>query len=64
MLEGFGHVHTGESKTSAEVFAKFVDHMPRLGRALEAGGGIGRISKTILYPMGFEKIDLQDQSPK
>ena len=51
-----------ESTTSQKVFQEYLKELPQVESALEAGGGIGRISKTILNPLGFTQIDLQDQS--
>lgn len=62
VLGGYGKYHDMESSTSEKIFKPFLDKLPAKGAALEAGGGIGRISKRILNPLGFELIDLQDQS--
>ena len=46
-----------EAKYSDTILKQFIDKLPGTNNALEAGGGIGRISKTILSNY-FENIDL------
>ena len=43
------------------MFKEFVTYLPSTGRALDAGAGIGRVTKTILNEV-FSSIDLNEQS--
>ena len=62
MLEGYGKYHQMESEYSTKILKKHMHIIPGKNRALEAGAGIGRISKEILQKVGFEEIDIQDCS--
>ena len=53
VLGGYGKYHEMEAKASEKIIAPFLETLPSRGTALEAGGGIGRISKRILNPAGF-----------
>lgn len=64
VLGGYGKYHEFEAKSSEKIMDPFLEYLPSRGTALEAGGGIGRISKRILHKQGFQHIDLQDQSNK
>ena len=57
VLGGYGKYHEMEAKYSDTILKQFIDKLPGANTALEAGGGIGRISKTILCNY-FENIDL------
>lgn len=61
VLEGYGKYHGMESEYSSKILHEHLNMMPSRGRALEAGAGIGRISKAILKDV-FEEIDIQDCS--
>ena len=57
VLEGYGDYHEMETDYSRKVLNAHIELMPSKGRALEAGAGIGRISKSLLHGV-FEEIDL------
>ena len=61
VLEGYGKYHEMESNYSKQVLQNHLKMLPSKKRALEAGAGIGRITKSILKDV-FAEIDLQDSS--
>ena len=61
VLGGYGKHHFLEMDYSVRVFTQFTDQLPSRKRAIEIGGGIGRVSKVLLNTV-FEEIDLNDQS--
>ena len=58
---GYGQHHAIQSAHSINVFKEFVKDLPSTGRALDAGAGIGRVTKTVLSEV-FDEIDLNEQS--
>lgn len=61
VLEGYGDYHDMETEYSKKILNEHLYLMPGKGRAIEAGAGIGRISKAILHDV-FAEIDLQEYS--
>mmetsp|Transcript_3782 Transcript_3782/g.6457 ORF Transcript_3782/g.6457 Transcript_3782/m.6457 type:complete len:140 (+) Transcript_3782:13-432(+) len=59
VLGGYGKYHCMEAEYSAKVLSDYITHIPSRKRAFEVGGGIGRISKSILKEI-FEEIDILD----
>lgn len=61
VLGGLSNVHASDIKESKK-FIESVSSVQRT-RALDCGAGIGRLTKTLLIPMGFEKVDLMEPLP-
>eukprot|EP00048_Salpingoeca_helianthica_P005857 m.92491 g.92491 ORF g.92491 m.92491 type:complete len:231 (+) comp13773_c0_seq6:5106-5798(+) len=63
MLGGYGHIHDVDVVGSMDFIRKMIP-APNIikGRALDVGAGIGRITKNVLIPVGFSKVDITDVS--
>lgn len=61
VLGGLSNVHVADIRESK----KFIESIPTVQRtrALDCGAGIGRLTKTLLIPMGFAKVDLIEPLP-
>ncbi len=66
MLGGYGYIHDVDVQGSTDFLRQLFPDASVItsGRALDCGAGIGRISKHVLGPVGFQKIDLMDVCPK
>jgi protein N-terminal methyltransferase len=56
VLGGLSEVHEDDVKESS-AFIKSISSVGRV-RSLDCGAGIGRLSRTLLIPLGFETVDL------
>eukprot|EP00042_Codosiga_hollandica_P027631 m.138777 g.138777 ORF g.138777 m.138777 type:complete len:227 (+) comp52543_c0_seq2:71-751(+) len=61
MLGGFAHVHDMDTRASEKFVDRIIPKKHRL-RALDCGAGIGRVTRSLLLPAGFETVDLLDVS--
>eukprot|EP01027_Heterolobosea_sp_BB2_P000645 GEZU01000938.1.p1 GENE.GEZU01000938.1~~GEZU01000938.1.p1 ORF type:complete len:204 (+),score=42.64 GEZU01000938.1:158-769(+) len=61
VLGGFGHLHDDDIAESTQFLQNLIQskHLSTQ-RALDAGAGIGRVSKSLLIPL-FDKVDLVEQ---
>eukprot|EP00730_Choanoeca_flexa_P008301 TRINITY_DN12474_c0_g7_i2.p2 TRINITY_DN12474_c0_g7~~TRINITY_DN12474_c0_g7_i2.p2 ORF type:complete len:198 (+),score=55.76 TRINITY_DN12474_c0_g7_i2:210-803(+) len=61
MLGGYGHVAEVDVESSIKFLRTLISRdVANAGRALDCGAGIGRITKDMLLPFGFNKVDLLD----
>ncbi len=61
MLGGFGSLDGEDIRASTAFLDRVMPRKQRCGgRALDCGAGIGRVTKHLLIPAGFEPVDLLD----
>eukprot|EP00045_Choanoeca_perplexa_P017872 m.269428 g.269428 ORF g.269428 m.269428 type:complete len:226 (+) comp17661_c1_seq45:715-1392(+) len=64
MLGGYGHVAEIDVASSQKLLATLLTpEQAARGISLDCGAGIGRITKDLLLPFGFQQVDLLDVSP-
>lgn len=62
VLGGLSHVHVNDVRESRQ-FIESIGKSVQRTRAIDCGAGIGRLTKTLLLPLGFAKVDLMEPLP-
>jgi hypothetical protein len=63
VLGGLEEMNDADIRASAEALAKYGNYMSGRDRAIDMGGGIGRVSKGALLSE-FKAVDMVEQSHK